>query len=556
MQAGELIGRLSALAGVEGRLQAARDLATGMGATDLVVLVGDPDTGALLPATGFPKTLPGGPAWNGFLERCRTPGVHRGQLPWASVPIAATGCCAQGVAVVLLGEGVADSDASLLTGALPLLAAALRTQQELAIARGELRAARYELNQSAALMKALDEARREVDRAMFDLDAQARTLEHAKHRAEAATRAKDQFLAMLGHELRNPLAPIVTSLELLSRRGRWSGEHDIIRRQVDHMTRLVDDLLDVARIAGGKLTLDRHVIELDAVLARAVESVQPLMGDRPRPLHVDAQAGLRVDADPARLAQVFSNLLTNALKYSNPGTPVIMTARSESGRAVVEVVDRGIGIEAEQIESVFELFEQQGRGIDRAQGGLGLGLAIVRNLVQLHGGSVRVHSAGAGQGSRFTVELPLAAGAPQPTAASIPARAQPRGRGKVLLVDDNFDALTTLAMALEMAGYEVRTAADGFEALQVAAGFGPDVAVLDIGLPGMSGYELAPRLQQASAFPLRLIAVTGYGQATDRQRTAAAGFHTHLVKPVDIVTLCDALGDGAGTLASTARGAP
>lgn len=519
----------------------AHAIARQLGAQHMLVLMEDTATGALVPASGFRKTLPGGAAWQGFLAECRVPGIHHGSLPWPVTPLAATGCCAPGVAVVLLGGMVSEADTAVLVAALPLFSSALRAEQEVVITRGELAAARHELNQSATLMAALDEARRQVDRALVELDAQARTLERARHRAEEAARAKDQFLAMLGHELRNPLAPIVTTLDLLRRRGQWTSEHDVIQRQVGHMMRLVDDLLDVSRIAGGKLMLDRRPVALDVVLEHAFESVQPLLGSASPPWRIELERDLFVDGDRDRLAQVFSNLLTNALKYSDPGTPVDVRARRVGDLVRIEVTDRGIGIEAGQIDSVFQLFEQQGRGLDRAQGGLGLGLAIVRNLVQLHGGRVHAHSDGIGRGSRFTVELPLVTAPMNPAHAPAAARSEPAGHGRVLVVDDNLDALTTLAMALQLAGFEVRTASEGASALAIAADFHPDAAVLDIGLPGMSGYELAPRLQAAVPHPVHLIAVTGYGQPADRLQTDAAGFHAHLVKPVDLATLCDAL---------------
>lgn len=544
----DLTARLGAIASTAGRADAARALAIAMGADDLLLLVVDPDVGALVPAAGSGyRTLPGGPEWRVLLTECRAPGIRRFSVPWRHGTTAAVACCIDGVVALLLGGDIADADAALLAHALPLLGASLSAQQELASARGELAAARNELNQSAALMRALDEARRDVDQALRKLDAQARTLEAARHRAEEAGRAKDQFLAMLGHELRNPLAPIVTVLELLQWRGEWSQEHEIVRRQVQHMMRLVDDLLDVARIAGGKIALNLECIALDAVVARAVESVRPLIDHGRHELCIDVPSGLVVKADPQRLAQVLSNLLVNAAKYSDVATPISLSARCRGASIAIDVLDRGIGIEPCDLEAIFDAFEQQERGIDRAQGGLGLGLAIVRNLVQLHGGSVRAENREDGPGSRFTVELPAPVDAPCEQTEPLAQSFAQAGGGRVLVVDDNVDAAVTLAMVLETAGYEVRTAHDGPGALEVAAAFAPKVAVLDIGLPGMDGYEVAAALARSAA-PPRLVALTGYGQPGDRDRAACAGFDAFLVKPVDFVALCDQLrqlADGA-----------
>lgn len=269
----------------------------------------------------------------------------------------------------------------------------------------------------------------------------------------------------------------------------------------------------------------------------------------PRSLDVDVDCELFVDGDPARLTQVVSNLLTNALKYSDAGSPVSLSVRREGADATIEVADRGIGIEPSEIEAMFELFEQQSRSLARSQGGLGLGLAIVRNLVQLHGGTVSAWSEGPGSGSTFTVRLPLIERPAQPVAPHPTAVAKPVGRGRVLVVDDNTDAAFTLAMALEMAGYEPRTAGNGLAALELVEQFRPHAAVLDIGLPDMSGYELAPRLRAALDHRITLVAVTGYGQPGDRQQALAAGFDAHLVKPVDIGSLCQALACGSGAVA-------
>ncbi|HEX2688193.1 MAG TPA: ATP-binding protein, partial [Kofleriaceae bacterium] len=342
-------------------------------------------------------------------------------------------------------------------------------------------------------------------------------LELAIERARLADRRKDEFLAMLGHELRNPLAPIATALELMELKDQrvLHKERDVIRRQVDYLSRLIDDLLDVSRITRGKLQLSRQVIEIGAVLAKAIEIASPLLEKRMQKLAIDVpREGLPVDADPTRLAQVFQNLLTNAVKYSEPGSQIVLRARSNEDRVVVELTDQGIGISADLMPRLFDLFVQGDRAPDRSQGGLGIGLAIAKNLCELHGGTISAASAGTGRGSTFTVTLPRTVRAE----SSSPARASEHVArvatgGRVLIVDDNVDAAQTLHEFLTAVGHESAVAYDGVAALELAASFRPDTAVLDIGLPVMDGYELARKLRERfGPDKLRLIAVTGYGQ--------------------------------------------
>ena len=374
---------------------------------------------------------------------------------------------------------------------------------------------------------------------------QTAALTRAHEAAEAANRAKDEFLAMLGHELRNPLSPIATAVQLMRLRGAEFRELAVIERQVGHLTRLVDDLLDVSRITRGKITLNREPIELSHVVARAVEIASPLFEQRRHFLNVDVPAkGLIVDGDRERLAQVISNLLTNAAKYSNPESPIFVTARSMDGRVELRVKDSGIGIQPEMLGLVFDAFVQERQAIDRARGGLGLGLTIARTLVTMHEGTIRAESRGAGHGSEFIVEMPLSTRAAQAgeSPASPPTSVMPSRGLRVLVVDDNTDAADLLTQALEHLGYELATAHDGPSALERARQFHPDVALLDIGLPVMDGYELAGRLKniENGSAPI-LIALTGYGQKADRGRTSAAGFAHHLVKPINIQELTSLL---------------
>ena len=369
-----------------------------------------------------------------------------------------------------------------------------------------------------------------------DITEQVRLLDELQQ----ANRAKDEFLAMLGHELRNPLAPIVTALQLMKMRGdtQTQREQQVIARQVDHLMRLVDDLLDVSRIARGKIELRKAPVDIADVLAKAVEMASPLFEQHRHRLVIDVQPdGLRCEGDPVRLAQVVANLLTNAARYTPPGGDVQLAAHRDGDGIVIRVKDNGIGIAADMLLRVFDLFFQGQRSTEQATNGLGLGLALVKNLVEQHGGRVVAHSDGPRRGSEFTVRLPAMAASAE-AARSRPAAPQ-RAAGqaepvRVLLVDDNVDAAEMLAHLLSTEGHEVRIAHDGAAALGMLERFVPQVALLDIGLPAMDGYELGMQLRRRlDGAACRLIALTGYGQASDRSRSAQAGFEAHLVKPID-----------------------
>jgi PAS domain S-box-containing protein len=377
-----------------------------------------------------------------------------------------------------------------------------------------------------------------------------------KKEAEAALREadrrKDEFLAMLAHELRNPLAPITSSVQVLNllgpRDGRLQDARDTIDRQVRHLARLVDDLLDVSRLSTGKVKLQKTPVELAVVLARAAETSRPLIDSRRHELTVAVpDESVWVDADPTRLAQVVANLLNNAAKYTEEGGRIGLAVEREGSEAVVRVRDNGVGIPAEMLGQVFDLFTQVDRGLDRAQGGLGIGLTLVRSLAEMHGGRVTAHSDGAGRGSEFVLRLPAL---PEPPRPAEPRGPRPAGRTqapprRVLVVDDNVDAAESLAVFLRATGHEVHTAYDGRAALRQAEALGPEVVVLDIGLPGMDGYEVARRLRQQEGLKQPfLVALTGYGQDEDRRRSAAAGFDVHLVKPADPDTLHDLVARG------------
>jgi signal transduction histidine kinase/PAS domain-containing protein len=378
----------------------------------------------------------------------------------------------------------------------------------------------------------------------------SRQAEQARRAAEDASRAKDEFLAMLGHELRNPLAPIVTNLKLMALRDEtaFRGERRVIERQVAHLSRLVDDLLDVARITRGDVRLRRQTVPLHHVVDKAIETATPLLESRRHRLELELPTASAnghapaFHADPDRLVQVFANLLTNAARYTPDGGRIRLRADIEGDRCRISVIDNGQGIAKALLPRVFELFFQGAQGSDRANGGLGIGLALVKNLVGLHGGEVAAHSEGPGRGSTFVVTLPLlpACGPPDSEAPSTRAGALAARQRRILLVDDNRDALESLATVLELNGHDVRTASDPVSAMAVAAGFDAEFAILDIGLPGMDGYELAARLRAAGS-QCRLLALTGYGRTEDQARSRACGFEQHLVKPIDPVALLNVL---------------
>ena len=371
----------------------------------------------------------------------------------------------------------------------------------------------------------------------------------AEDALKEADRLKDEFLAMLAHELRNPLAAISTATHLLQRGEPTGHDRDwglsIVQRQTRHLTRLIDDLLDVSRITRGKLQLQRHPLELREVIRRTLESLQGILESKNHDLRVNlAEEPLIVDADPARLEQVFGNLLTNAVKYTDEGGYITLTAARDGADVVVRVRDTGIGIEPEPLAHVFEPFTQVDASLDRSQGGLGIGLTLVKSIVEMHHGSVSATSEGAGKGSEFTVRLPGSASTepshPEDRPLSTRRNERPRRNTacRILVVDDNVDTVKSTAKFLKAEGYELSIAHDGAEGLAVARRFLPDLVLLDIGLPVMNGYELARALRKDDHLKHAvLIAVSGYGQEQDRARARESGFDHHLIKPVDLDSL-------------------
>ncbi|HZM35181.1 MAG TPA: response regulator [Burkholderiales bacterium] len=381
---------------------------------------------------------------------------------------------------------------------------------------------------------------------------QRRTRAHAEERvalaqeqaaraaAEEANRRKDEFLAMLSHELRNPLAPIRNAVEVMRRvapaDARLDWAREAIDRQVTHMTQLVDGLLDVSRITRGKIKLKKEPVDLGKVLEQAIESTRPLLDARRHRLTAALGGPVRLSGDFGRLTQVFVNLLANAAKYTPEGGAVHVSLTAGDGEAIVSVRDNGAGIERELLPRVFDIFVQGERSLDRSPAGLGIGLTIVHHLVTAHGGRVEAASEGPGRGAEFVVALPCLRQVPEADAppTTMSAAGEPPARRRVLVVDDNADVAESIAVFLRLVGHEVRIASDGAQAIALAQLFAPEVAILDIGLPGMSGYELARRLQSLpETRGALLVAVSGYGQKDDRVQASAAGFQHHFLKPSD-----------------------
>ncbi len=343
---------------------------------------------------------------------------------------------------------------------------------------------------------------------------------------------------MLAHELRNPLAPIRNGLQIMrlanNKDSRMETVCAMLERQVHHLVRLVDDLLDVSRITRGKIQLCKERLDFVGMVKRAVDTCRPLLDERQHRLVLSLPSEpVWLEADPVRLEQILMNLLNNAVKYTPPGGEIHVSGQRDKGEVLLCVRDNGVGITLELLPRVFDIFTQADQSLARTQGGLGIGLTLVRSLVHLHGGSVQAQSAGLGQGTEFVVRLPALAEVPVPTEPARPPAGCEAPSLRVLVVDDNLDAGQSLAMLLQLSGHEVSLTYDGPSALEVAETFQPQVVLLDIGMPEMDGYQVAERLRSRGGADLVLVAITGYGQEADRRRSRAAGFDHHLVKPVD-----------------------
>jgi signal transduction histidine kinase len=393
--------------------------------------------------------------------------------------------------------------------------------------------------------RALERLNGELERRVAERTSE---LEATTAALQEADRRKDEFLAMLAHELRNPLAPIRTAVQLLrlkelgaQQRGR---ARDVIERQVEHLVSLIDDLLDVSRITRGMITLQREPVLVGAIVARAVETTRPAIDAQRHELTLELPDELiTVDGDKTRLIQVLSNILHNASKFTDPGGRIHLKVSREGSHVAISVADTGIGIAPNLIPRVFELFTQVHAKSERAQGGLGIGLALVRRLTEMHGGTVTARSDGPGSGTEFTVRIPTLTAQRVVTTDDAGSDHRPVMQPcRILVADDNHDAAESLTLQLQLAGHEVKMVHDGLEALDVAKAFEPHIVLLDLGMPRLDGYETARRMRLHSwGKSATLIAVTGWGQQQDRQRTSQAGFDVHLVKPVSEAQLFRAL---------------
>jgi signal transduction histidine kinase/ActR/RegA family two-component response regulator len=421
-----------------------------------------------------------------------------------------------------------------------------QTNERLARANAALQAEKS--SELEALNGTLQRANGELERINRSLQREVAERAKAQAALKEADRNKDEFLAMLAHELRNPLAPIVNALHLMrmnvsDSQLNWSRE--VIGRQLTHLTRLVDDLLDVSRITRGKIALSRQPLEIRTLVGQAVEAVQPLLQERSHTFAARIpEHPLWVDGDSLRLTQALSNVLGNAVKYTDRGGHIELEVLGDDGDLEIRVRDNGIGIPAERLPLIFDLFTQLDRKSDHPQSGLGIGLALVRRLLEMHGGSVEARSDGAGRGSEFVIRLPRYAGelsartdGEQRASSALPVPAH-----RILIADDNLDALESLAEVLKLQGHEVFSASNGSLALESAERHLPDVALLDIGMPLLDGYEVARRIRsQDWGRQVTLLAVTGWGQDADRRRSREAGFDLHLVKPLDVDKLAELL---------------
>jgi signal transduction histidine kinase len=530
---GRLLSLVAALTNPEGRRHAAKALAAHAGADDLLIFLPDPELGILLPAPGFPQTLPEAGAWRTFLERCRETSFHRAELPF---PVAGANMCASGFAaedgsvIVLLG-GEHDIDCGVdISLLLPILAAAFEGERIATVAEGNTAIAKQAATQAKLLADSLDKARNE--------------LRHTLAEARRANAAKDRFLAVLSHELRTPLNPVLMAASAMESDPHIPPEMradiSMIRRNVELEARLIDDLLDLTRIANGKVQLQRKIVDGHDLLDEALTVVR---GD-PSALHphIDLQLSAArhfINGDAPRIQQVFWNLLRNAVKFTPlDGRIVIRTENPDAHTFRVTVKDTGIGIAPEVLPRIFNAFEQGDTDINRAFGGLGLGLAISHALAELHGGALRAESAGVGEGATFVFELPaIESGSITPPVAIVPL---PRIHcRRILLVEDHATTAALMARLLRKRGHYVELAYNKKDAIAIGLRDEFDIIISDLGLPDGNGFEVMEALRSKTCAVG--IALTGYGMEADVAQTMKSGFQFHLTKPVDAQKLYQAI---------------
>lgn len=528
------------------RKHGAEALARFIGAARALLFVPDPETGTLLPAPGFPQTVSGGPSWRAFLAQLTEYAERRGaasiesgvELPRGEMHDASARRTASGAVFVVFGSGVRADALARVWPVVEVVGALARAEMIAEVSRGEAAAAREASREAARLLNALDHARADLADAL-------RRAERLNDELAEAHRRKDDFLALLGHELRNPLAAISGALGVLASTSPQSDSEKrargILDRQTAQLTRLVGDLLDVARVMRGKIELRSEDVRLGDVVRTAIEASSNIVASKGHHIECEIDHDVWMKGDAARLEQVVANLIGNAARYTSPAGRIDVRVYVDGGDAAVAVKDSGIGIAPDMLNAVFEPFVQIAPTIDRAAGGLGIGLTIVRRIVELHGGRVDVVSA-EGHGTTFTLRFPRATNVTPPADhLALPRAPGKRARKLVLVVDDNVDAAEMLAEMLERFGYDPRIAHNGASAIASALAEPPHLVLLDIGLPDIDGYAVARKLRTMDALRgTKLVALTGYGRPQDRCAAKEAGFDEHLLKPArleDIVKL-------------------
>ncbi|PSJ15865.1 hybrid sensor histidine kinase/response regulator [Nitrosomonas supralitoralis] len=523
------------------RRNTALELARFLGAMDLTIFIFDDDIQAYLPAPGFPQTLPDSREWKKFLDECKITGQSMAALSYVDFPesVVVMGVWEPQDNILALIGGAPDKDeVEEVRMLLPLLAAGFKGEQMVTNAKAKANIAQELASDAKILAESLDRARRDLGNALTEA-------KKAEDALKEADRRKDEFLATLAHELRNPLAPISNAIQLLKISGNkleiLENVRDIMERQVQQMVRLVDDLMDVSRITQGKIELRKEQVLLSEVIKNAIEIAEPLIKENQHTLKVNLPAeAIWLDADVTRIAQIFSNLLNNSAKYTECHGIIEISAMPVDGNVYVSIRDNGVGIPAEKLKHIFDMFEQIDSFMERSRGGLGIGLTLVKKLIEMHGGSIKAQSQGLGMGSEFTVCMPVVKidliDASQPLIDEQNAE-QPQGL-RILIVDDNVASAKTMMWMVEMLGHTAEIAHESKSAIELGKHFHPDIILLDIGLPGMNGYEICEIMRKEPCLQKTVfIAQTGWGQKEHLERSKAAGFDYHLVKPVDMMSL-------------------
>lgn len=552
-----LVAIFSKLQLPETRAEGVAELASLTGTRDILLFGKDTGINVYLPAPGLPQTLKRGVHWQNFLLSCEKQGVARGNVPALDddQDEPALGIADKsGLSVlVFLGKEPGAEELEQVHALLPLLGARLSLERAAFAAEGQAAAAREASKRAGALNEALNASRRELQRAYERAELELASRREAERKLLEADRRKDEFLAMLAHELRNPLAPISMAAQILKASAvdsaRINQTSRIIERQVRHMASLLDDLLDVSRVTRGTVVLDKEPVDVSLIVADAVEQVRPLIEARGQRLGLQLpHETVQVLGDRIRLVQVLANLLNNAAKYTEKTGHILLKIESDQELAKFHVRDSGIGIDEKLLPHVFELFSQGQRSPDRSQGGLGIGLALAKSLVELHGGSIRVYSEGPGKGSEFSVELPRLKLKEEdmPRAPVASMEKQDAGALRIMIVDDNLDAGQTMGAYLEASGHKVWVACDARSALDKVREAAPQVLLIDIGLPDIDGCELARRLRMLPETGRSMfVALTGYGREEDYERSRLAGFSCHLTKPADTAILTRLLSEAS-----------